>query len=80
MKFDTNQLISMSEANQNFSKVVKIVDNFGKAVIQKNNKPKYLIIDISNDEYIELSEEEKVKIIAERVLNKHIKAFKELAK
>ena len=48
MTIDTNTMISISEANQNFSKVAKLVDERGSAVILKNNVPKYLVIDFSN--------------------------------
>ena len=45
MTVDTNTMISITEANQNFSKVTKLVDEHGTAVILKNNTPKYLVID-----------------------------------
>lgn len=80
MIIDTKQIISMTEANQNFSKASKTADLYGKAVIVKNNKPKYVLIDVNSSSYIELSEEEKVEIIAKRILKKHLLAFKELAK
>lgn len=80
MIIDTKQIISMTEANQNFSKASKTADMYGKAIIVKNNKPKYVLIDVNSSSYIELTEEEKIEIIAKRMLNKHIVAFKELAK
>lgn len=80
MIIDTKQIISMTEANQNFSKASKTADLYGKAIIVKNNKPKYVLIDVNSSSYIELTEEEKIEIIAKRMLNKHIIAFKELAK
>ena len=40
-----NDLVTVTEANKNFSKVTRIVDNGGVAVITKNNKPKYIMID-----------------------------------
>lgn len=80
MIIKTEQLISMTEANQNFSKAVKTVDKYKKAIIMKNNKPKYIIIDFEDEEFLELTEDEKIYIIANRVLKRHIKAFKELAK
>ena len=39
MNIDTNTIVSMTEANQNFSMVTRIVDQYGTAVIFKNNKP-----------------------------------------
>lgn len=70
----------MTEANQNFSKASKTADLYGKAIIVKNNRPKYVLIDVNSGSYIELTNEEKIEIIAKRMLNKHILAFKELAK
>ncbi len=80
MKIDTNQIISMTEANQNFSKASKTADKFGEAIIMKNNKPKYVLINFEDSRYMKLTEDEKVEIVAKRVLNEHIEAFKELAK
>ena len=80
MIIDTKQIISMTEANQNFSKASRTADLYKKAIIVKNNKPKYVLIDISSDEYLELTNDEKILIVARRILKKHINAFKELAK
>ena len=80
MIINTNQIITMTDANQNFSRASKTANKYGQAVIIKNNKPKYLLIDLENENYLELSEDEKIEIIAKRILNRHIKAFKELAK
>lgn len=41
MKVNINNLVSISEANQNFSKVARLVDENGAAVILKNNVPRY---------------------------------------
>ena len=49
MTVNTNTLVSMTDANQNFSKVVKVVDESGMAVILKNNKPRYIVVGF--DEY-----------------------------
>lgn len=78
MVINTKQIVSMTEANQNFSKISKTADKYGEALIIKNNKPKYILIDINN--YLELSDDEKIEVVAKRVLAKHINAFKELAK
>ena len=45
MKIDTRRLVSMTEANQNFSRVARLVNESGSAVILKNNHPRYLILD-----------------------------------
>ena len=80
MYIDTNTIFSMTQANQNFSSVARSVDKNGEAVVFKNNKPKYLVIDIENSDFIlDLSDDEKIDIIAQRVLKRYLPAFKELA-
>jgi len=80
MQIDSAAIVSVSEANQNFSRVTRIADKKGEAIIFKNNKPKYLLIDLENSPMIEMSEDEKIMFVAERILNKYKPAFLELAK
>ena len=80
MNIDTNKIATMTEANQNFSKVAKLAESNGQAVIFKNNKPKFLVIDIDSDDYFEITDDEKIDVAAKRVLKKYKPAFKELAK
>ena len=80
MYIDTNTVFSMTQANQNFSQVAKTAEEKGEAIIFKNNKPKYLVIDIEkNGSLLELSEYETIDIVAKRILEKYLPAFKELA-
>ena len=81
MYINTDTIFSMTQANQNFSAIARAVDRNGEAVVFKNNHPKYLVINMENSGYlIDLTEDEKIDIVAKRVLNKYIGAFKELAK
>lgn len=53
MKIDTRTMVSITEANQNFSKVARLVDEMGSAVIMKNNAPKYVLIEYEeNDDLV----------------------------
>ena len=52
MMVDTKNLVPMTEANQNFSRVVRMVDEDGLAVILKNNKPRYIVVDFSEYEQV----------------------------
>ena len=62
MKIDTNTIVSVTEANQNFSRVARIVDRNGEVVIFKNNKPKYLMIDLEQENLLyDLTDEEKLE-------------------
>lgn len=81
MLINTDSIFSMTQANQNFSVVARAVDREGEAVVFKNNKPKYLVVNMENtDRLLDLTEDEKIEIVAKRILNKYLGAFKELAK
>ena len=80
MKIDTNTIASMTEANQNFSRVARIADRYGEAVIFKNNRPKYRLVDLEQDDELVLTDDEKIDIVAKRLLNEYRPAFLELAK
>ena len=80
MNININQIVSISEANQNFSKIARMVDKAGEIYIFKNNKPKYKLVDIESDSSIEMSEDEKIDFVAARILKKYRRAFEELAK
>ena len=47
MNINTNNMVPITEANQNFSRVSRIVDENGSAVVLKNNAPRYLIMKYS---------------------------------
>ena len=80
MIVNTNQMLSVSEANQNFSKATKLADQNGSIILLKNNRPSYMLISLREPPEFELSDEEKIDIVARRVLERHRKAFEELAK
>jgi len=80
MKIDLNNLISITEANQNFSKVARMVDENGAAVILKNNAPRYVLIDYCKLQEETMADDILVEEAATKYLTKHIKAFEELAK
>jgi len=80
MNIKSEQIVSISEANQNFSKVARLAERTGEVIIFKNNTPKYRLIDIEQDTTIEMTHEEKVDFVATRILKKYRKAFEELAK
>ncbi len=80
MNINTETITTMTEANQNFSKVAKVAENNGQAVIFKNNKPKFLLIDVDSNSYFDISDDEKIDVAAKRIMNRFKPAFKELAK
>lgn len=80
MIVNTNQMLSVSEANQNFSKATKLADQNGSIILLKNNRPSYMLISLRENPDFELTDDEKIDIVARRVLERHRKAFEELAK
>ncbi|MBQ5580067.1 MAG: type II toxin-antitoxin system Phd/YefM family antitoxin [Clostridiales bacterium] len=80
MLIDTKQIITATEANQNFSKATRLADEYGDVVVFKNNKPKYKIINLELEPDLELTDDEKIDVIARRILNQFKPAFLELAK
>lgn len=80
MNINSNRIVSISEANQNFSRVARMADKQGELYIFKNNKPKYKLIDIENDTSIEMTDDEKIDFVATRILKLYRPAFEELAK
>lgn len=80
MMVNTNNLVSITEANQNFSKVARLVDERGSAVILKNNTPRYLIIEFSQAEKMQAAEDDDVLNISSRLITQNKAAYEELAK
>lgn len=80
MEINIDNLVSITEANQNFSKVARLVDKNGSAVILKNNSPKYVIMEYAQFKLSQTKANENIETIAQRVINNNIEAFKELAK
>ena len=80
MTIDTNTMVSITEANQNFSKVARLVDEKGSAVILKNNVPRYLVIDFSKADDNAIASDEDVLSISKRLIEQNREAYEVLAK
>lgn len=80
MMIDTNAMVSITEANQNFSKIARLVDEHGSAVILKNNVPRYLVIDFSEMNAESEASDEDVMAISKRLIMKNREAYEVLAK
>ena len=80
MTIDTKTIVSVSEAKQNFSRVTRIAEKNGQVVIFKHNKPKYMLVDLDVSPMIDMTDDEKIDVVAARILKKYKPAFMELAK
>ena len=80
MIIDTKQIITVTEANQNFTRATRIADEKGAAIVFKNNKPKYKLVNLDVEPDLELTDDEKIDIVARRIMQRFKPAFMELAK
>lgn len=80
MNVNTDTLVSISEANQNFSKVARLVGKYGSAVILKNNAPRYVILEFPKAEEISAPAAEELMALSDRLIEKNKKVYNELAK
>lgn len=80
MTVNTKTMVSITEANQNFSKVARLVDENGSAVILKNNVPRYIVMEFSEAEKLQTASDEDVMSVSKKLIEKNIRAYKKLAK
>lgn len=80
MIIDTNNLVSITEANQNFSKVARMVDENGSVVVLKNNAPKYLIISFEQADKENYLDDSELLSISDQLMKKNQQAYDVLAK
>ena len=80
MLINTDSIVSITEANQNFSKVAKLVDKTGSAVILKNNVPKYIVLEYKQVEKEASVSDEELLAVSKRFIENNKEAYKVLAK
>ena len=81
MNLDAHMIVPISEAHKSFSRIARMADSYGRVVIFKNNKPKYLLIDLDQESLIyDLTDEEKIEIASKRIMKQYKPAYEDLAK
>ncbi len=80
MNVNTNAMVSMTEANQNFSRIARLVDEQGAAIILKNNRPKYILIDFEQADAAATAPDEDVMAVSRRFMQENKEAYEVLAK
>lgn len=80
MMINTDNLISITDANQNFSRVARMVDENGAAIILKNNVPRYILMEFNQLEEEQLAGDEDIQEISKRLMAKNKHAYEVLAK
>ena len=71
---------SIKEKIRNFSKVARLVDETGAALILKNNKPRYLIVEYQAVDDLYLVEDEELELVSKAIIDKNNRVYKELDK
>lgn len=80
MIIDTNKTVSMTEANQNFSKVARMAMENGEVVILKNNKVFFTVTYTPQDGEIKAALDEDVLTSSAKLMKRNKKVYEELAK
>lgn len=80
MTVDTDTIVSISEANQNFSRIAKMVDQYGQVIIMKNNVPKYVLTEFEQADKKESVSEAELKKVSDEIKKKNQHVYEELAK
>jgi antitoxin Phd len=78
MLVDTHNLVSLAEANQNFSRGARLVDERGSVVILRHNVPRYVVLDYAQLDAASAGNDE-VAATGLRLIARHRRAFEELA-
>lgn len=80
MMINSNSMVSITDANQNFSRVARLVDKRGSAVVMKNNMPRYMIVDLRQIDQVLPAKDADVMKVSARLITQNQEAYKELAK
>ena len=80
MMINPDNLVSITDANQNFSRVARMVDENGAAIILKNNVPRYILMEFNQMEAEQLAGDEDIQEISKRLMAKNKHAYEVLAK
>jgi hypothetical protein len=80
MNIDTNNLVSITEANQNFSKIARMVDENGSVVILKNNAPRYVLVEFNEFEKTQQASDEDVLALSKSLMKNNRKVYEAIDK
>ena len=72
------ELLILGQLNLRFG--IQVDHKQFRPVVFKHNRPKLLVIDLDTEPQIEMTEDEKIRFVADRILREHKAAFEELAK
>lgn len=80
MNVNVDNLVSITEANQNFSRVARMVDEQGAVIILKNNSPRYVLMEFDAAEREQIASSESLDAVSRRLMARNKEAYEVLAK
>ncbi|MBC7074788.1 MAG: type II toxin-antitoxin system Phd/YefM family antitoxin [Syntrophomonadaceae bacterium] len=78
MEFNTNCIVNMSEADEDFARVARLADEEKRVLIVKDDRPKYLLLEF--EEYEKICREEELELArkAQEMLTENRNAYNRL--
>ena len=80
MNINSDTIVPISVANQNFSRVARLVDQYGSAVIMKNNVPRYNVYEFPQADEVQTVPDDELLAVSQKLMEKNRHVYEELAK
>ena len=80
MNINSDKIVPISVANQNFSRVARLVDQYGSAVIMKNNVPRYIVYEFPQADEVQTVSDDELLAVSQKLMEKNRHVYEELAK
>lgn len=79
MLINSESMVSMRDANQNFSRVARLADERGPVVILRNNKPSYILMPYQEANEMSHAPDELVDAYTKQWSDRYAEALQKLA-
>ena len=80
MNINSDTIVPISVENQNFSRVARLVDQYGSAVIMKNNVPRYIVYEFPQADEVQTVSDDELLAVSQKLMEKNRHVYEELAK
>ncbi len=80
MNINSDTIVPISVANQNFSRVARLVDQYGSVVIMKNNVPRYIVYEFPQADEVQTVSDDELLAVSQKLMEKNRHVYEELAK
>ena len=80
MNINSDTIVPISVANQNFSRVARLVDQYGSAVIMKNNVPRYIVYEFPQADEVQTVSDDDLLAVSQKLMEKNRHVYEKLAK